>query len=375
VQEPVLSQSVGHLDEIAKALAAKDEPSRNLTADRVTDLFVAQAAAFSDQHVAVFDQVIGLLADAIEGRARARLAEKLADVPNAPPGVIRRLATDDISVARPVLARSTRLSDDELIATARARGRDHMLAISERTNLSEPVTDVLVAEGDRVVVNAVASNPTARFSDHSYDSLVERSAADALLHAALARRRDIPSRHMTALFDLAKKAARERLQNELAQASRRAVREAVNASARDIAAETLSRRNDYEAAMASVARRLDDGGLDGGDLRGMAKRGEIEQVICALSLLAQVQATLAERAVAGGDHDLLLTIARSIDLEWDVVRLILSMRKDRRPGPQQFISLSESYGRLTVPTAQRLLRYLHAREAVSTPGQRLTNVR
>lgn len=370
-----MNATAGHLEDIARALAAKDETSRDVTADRVTDLFVAHAANFNDQHIAVFDQVIGLLADAIEWRARARLAEKLADVPNAPPGVIRRLATDDIAVARPILARSGRLSDAELIETARARGRDHMLAISERQNLSEPVTDVLVAEGDRLVVNAVASNPTARFSDHSYDQLVARSAADALLHAAIARRRDIPSRHMSALFDLAKKAARERLQSELSQASRRAVREAVNASARDIAAETLARHGDYHAAMAIVAKRLDDGGLDGGAIAGMAKRGEVEQVICALSLLAQVQAPLAERAAVGGDHDLLLTIARSIDLGWDVVRLILSMRKEKRPGPQQFATLSESYSRLTVPTAQRLLRYLHAREAVATPGQRFANVR
>lgn len=361
-----MNRSATALDDIARAVAAKDEASRNLTADRMADLFVAHAAAFSDEHVALFDQVIGLLADAIEWRARARLSEKLADVPNAPPGVIRRLASDEIAVARPVLARSARLTDDDLVTAARSRGRDHMLAISERSNLSEPVTDVLLSEGDRVVVNAIASNPTARFSDAGYDTLVQRSAADALLHAAIARRRDIPSRHMTVLFDLAKKAARERLQSDMARAGRRAVRDAVDASARDIAAETLIARKDLDAAMTVVADLMQAGQLDEARVTEMARRGEADQVACALSLLAQVQVSLTERAVNRGDHDLLLTIARSIDMGWATVRWILSVNKNQKPGPGMLDKLSESYARLTMPTAQRLLRYLHAREAVST---------
>ena len=67
------------------------------------------AERFSDEHIAVFDEVIGLLADRIEAYARAARAERLVDIPNAPPKVVRRLARDDISVARPILQRSARL--------------------------------------------------------------------------------------------------------------------------------------------------------------------------------------------------------------------------------------------------------------------------
>lgn len=370
-----MSGAAASLEEIARALDGRDPEARARSADRVADLFVAQAQSFNDKHVALFDQVIGLLADAIEMRARARLAEKLADVPNAPPGVMRRLANDDIAVARPVLARSARLSDADLIAAARARGRDHMLAISERANLSDSVTDVLVTEGDRVVVNAVAANPTANFSEKSYDALVARSAADALLHAAIARRRDIPTRHMSALFDLAKKAARERLQSDLAQASRRAVRDAVNASARDIAAETLDRRIELDAAMTETAELMERGKLDAAALAHMARLGREPQAVCALAVLAQVDPAMADRAIGKGDHDLLLTIARSIELPWETVRSLMSILKERKPGPQQMGVLADTYQRLAQSTAQRLLRYIQTREAVGAAGQSLTNDR
>jgi uncharacterized protein (DUF2336 family) len=360
-----VTDAAASLQELARAFAAKDETSRAVLAEKVTDLFVSQAPVFSDAHVALFDQVIALLADAIETRARARLSEKLADVPNAPPGVILRFAKDEISVARPVLARSPRLTDKDLVEAARAGGRDHMLAISERKELAEAVTDVLVSEGDRVVVNAVASNPTARFSDRSYDALVMRSGADELLQAAIARRKDIPARHMAVLFELAKKAARERLQTEIAQVSRRAVRDAVNSSARDIASETFAYSDGYKDAVIVVTELVQKNALDDAAILDFARRGQLAHVICSLSVLGKVPVSLTERAVTSADHDSLLIVAKSMELGWPTVRAILSARKEHKPGPRQFEQLSESYMKLAAATAQRLLRYMHARESVS----------
>ena len=68
---------------------------------KVTDLFLRDAPALTDEQVDLFDVVIARLAAAIEARARIELAERLADAPNAPRGVIRTLAHDDIDIAPP----------------------------------------------------------------------------------------------------------------------------------------------------------------------------------------------------------------------------------------------------------------------------------
>src|SRR5580704_8958796 len=87
----------------------------------------------------------GSPAERIETRALIRLSTVLAPVDNAPIEVIRRMAHDDeIEVAGPVLVRSTRLSDDDLIRIAETRSQQHQLAISGRALLIEMVTDVLV---------------------------------------------------------------------------------------------------------------------------------------------------------------------------------------------------------------------------------------
>ena len=160
---------------------------------RLTDLFLSTASGMAEDQVSVFDVVIGRLSRAIEVRARIELAERLADVPNAPGGVVRQLALDEIAVARPVLIASPRLSDQDLVAISAAKGRDHMLAITERPDLGEPVTDFLILRGGRVVTHAVASNQSARFSRHGMGVLVMRAVQDDALQATLGTRRDIPS--------------------------------------------------------------------------------------------------------------------------------------------------------------------------------------
>src|SRR5437763_15372641 len=97
--------------------------------------------------------------------ARVRLAERLAPIANAPANVIRLLALDgEIAVAASVLAQSERLAEDELLLIANSKGQAHLLTIARRQDLSAPVTDVLIARGDRDVLASLARNGEARFS-------------------------------------------------------------------------------------------------------------------------------------------------------------------------------------------------------------------
>jgi uncharacterized protein (DUF2336 family) len=80
--------------------------------------------------------------------------------------VSRRRDDEHIEVAGPVLVRSARLADDDLIRIAERRSQQHLLAILGRASLGEAVTDVLVRRGDRDVAHAPAGNAGARFSEH-----------------------------------------------------------------------------------------------------------------------------------------------------------------------------------------------------------------
>ena len=108
----------------------------------VTDLFLAGRDRMTEEVSSVFDDVIVRLIDHVESRARVELSWDLAPIANAPSTVIRRLASDnDITVAGPVLAKSPRLTDQNLIEVAESKGQSHLNKIAERAQLSPGVTD------------------------------------------------------------------------------------------------------------------------------------------------------------------------------------------------------------------------------------------
>ncbi len=136
--------------ELLRALAdALFEPSRGLS-DRERDLF---------------DDIIKKVLDDVEPLARQEFAERLAGRPDAPHCVVRRLAGDIIAIAAPVLTRSPLLGEDDLALLAWGKSQDHLLAIARRVELSERITDILVDRGDGLVLDSIAENIGARFSE------------------------------------------------------------------------------------------------------------------------------------------------------------------------------------------------------------------
>ena len=204
---------------------------------RLTDLFLSTAAVMDEDQVGIFDVVIGRLSRAIELRARIELSERLAPVPNAPAGVVRQLALDEIAVARPVLVASPRLTDQDLVAISAAKGRDHMLAITEREDIAEPVTDFLILRGGRLVTHAIAANHKARFSHHGMGVLVMRANQDDALQTALGDRSDLPAELAAQLMAAAKNSARRRLFADLDPDMAAALGDAVERGARAVAAD------------------------------------------------------------------------------------------------------------------------------------------
>ena len=287
---------------------------------------------------------------------------------------MRRLAHDDIAVARSVLARSTRLTDQDLVSVAVTRGRDHMLAISERSTLSEPVTDVLVTRGDRVVVNALASNQGAAFSHESLEMLVEKAREDELLHAALRSRADMPAHSVVTLVAIAKDYARKRLERTAGMVASEQMEKILESSASVVAqsAGAGPQPRNFSAAVRRVAERLAEGKLCERDVLEYARAKQFEETVCALAALASVSVPMVTRIFATGENDMLLVIGRTLSFEWSTVRQLIQLSSGAKPSERASQATGENYARLSPATADRVLRFMHMREAakVKSVGKR-----
>ena len=111
----VMSDHSSLIQELEHAISSGTAKKRQKALTLVTDLFMAGSGRYTDQQLALFDDVLLTLASSIETKARVKLSKRLASVSDAPIRLVRSLAFDDvIEVAAPVLKSSPRLSDEEL---------------------------------------------------------------------------------------------------------------------------------------------------------------------------------------------------------------------------------------------------------------------
>jgi uncharacterized protein (DUF2336 family) len=330
---------------------------------RVTDLFIVGADQYTEEEISLFDDVITRLAADIELSARALLAARLAPVPNAPPQVIRALAFDDvIDVAGPILAQSERLDDPTLVENARQKSQEHLLAISLRRTLSEPVTDVLVERGDQQVVLSTVENRGARFSERGFATLVQRSTGDDNLAMRVGSRPEIPPHLFLNLLAVASESVRAKLEAEHPHA-RREVREAVAEATGRIRVEALTGSLDYSAARMLIDRLNQSGHLDDARLREFASAGRIEETTVALAVMSDLPLPFIERALIQERSETLLIVAKVIGLSWPTVKAILLLRTEHRIVPTDGLAQCLSqFERLKPAIANEIVRFYRMRE-------------
>ena len=157
---------------------------------------MVDAESYSDDQIAVFDDVIIRLLDNTDRRALADLSKRLAELRRAPAKVVATLARHtDISVAGPVLEKSNILSDAILIEAVDKERRDPALlsAIVTRPQLSEAVTEVLIRRGNPAIARKVLDHAGARISEASFARLVTSLDNDKELAAVIAKHPDLPA--------------------------------------------------------------------------------------------------------------------------------------------------------------------------------------
>jgi uncharacterized protein (DUF2336 family) len=352
------------IDDLENAIASGSEQKRIETLRRVTDLFAGGAELFSEQQVAVFDDVIGRLAEDIEVQARAELSRRLAPIDNAPIDVVKALArADEIDVAGPVLSGSARLNDEDLIETAKLKGQGHLLAISKRTQLSESVTDVLVDRGDRDVVRSVAHNDGARFSDTGFGTLVKKSEGDDVLGESIGLRRDIPAQHLQALLAKASETVMKRLAAAGAadHPNLKSVLADITAKMQEKAAQPA---RDYTMAQKIAGALAQTGKLDDKAVEEFARAGKFEETVAALSTMCRLPTSEVERAMQDADPGLILIIARAAGLSWQSMKAILLMPSSgHSSSPQDLENTQKYFERLQISTARRVVRFYQVRQS------------
>ena len=334
---------------------------------KMTDLFLSDADRLSEQQVKVFDDVLVRLMERIQSRTLAQLSDQFADINSAPREVVRKLAFhDEVEVAGPVLARSTRLSERDLVTIASNAGQGHLLAITSRPTLNEAVTDALIKRNDKIVSHALVRNSGARFSDGGYATLVETAGRDDRLAEQLGLRLDIPANLLRDLLSKATAAVRDRLMKLAPPELRERIAAVVQAIADEI---KPAKPIDYTHAQNAVLALNRAGNLTDSAVNRFAIEANYKNVVASIALLSSTPVDAIEPVMNNPRPDGLIVACKASRLSWSTTTMIIRNRPNCPPVPREELEQGRRvFDELSLAAAQRTMRFWSARGAAKKPG-------
>ncbi len=195
--------------DVARLLSGSSPQVRAQTTAKIAAQF--DAAALSSAERAIAEDIFRALVKDTEVLVREALATHLKATPDLPHDVALALASDVDSVALPVIKFSEVLTDEDLIEILRSQEPAKQVAIAQRPDVSERVSDAVVGTGNEVAVARLIGNEGAALSENALDQVIERYQESGPVADSLARRPNLPP----AISERVVAALAERLQDYL----------------------------------------------------------------------------------------------------------------------------------------------------------------
>jgi uncharacterized protein (DUF2336 family) len=132
------------------------------------------------------------------------IADVLKNLPNAPLDIVQKLARDTaISVAEPIIRLSPLLSENDLLQLLSASSCPGTPgAIARRSNISEVVSDAVVATANGDAIRDLLCNHSAAIREATLDSIVTNARGENSWHEPLLRRPSLSHSSMRTLSEI-----------------------------------------------------------------------------------------------------------------------------------------------------------------------------
>jgi uncharacterized protein (DUF2336 family) len=309
---------------------------------QVTDLFFVGEGHLPGE-MALFDDVLTQLSSEMEEAVRAELSGRMADIARPPMGLLRELASDSFAVAQPVLTRSPALSEADLLHVARTNDQDRLRAISQRTALSEAVSEAIVENGDDETLHVLLRNDGAALSRATHEAVIDRAAANPALHQAVVDRQALPPDLLNEMYFMVEARLRDRILEKNAEMDPAQLDAALAAGRKSVATRDGALPGDYAEAEASVRAMKARGAIGPAALAAFLRNGETTKFLVALSELADVDFHTARRILDRRELDALAIICKAADFDRSLFLTfaVLVLGRD-----QNAIGRAREYGQL-----------------------------
>lgn len=360
-----MSQATARLQDLVHLAKEPSGDRRRDLLRQVTDLFLDNAQDLNDSEVGHFSEIMEKVAYDLEVKVRQELSERLADSPNAPKGLVNRLANDEIDVARPVLARSTVLDNADLIEIIKRHSQEHLQAVSGRDTVDEEVADQLVERGDDNVLKSLAGNKGAQISRNAMETMIDRAEKNEELHAPLVGCQNLPPDLLNEMFFYVSKTLREDILEKNEELDEDLLDEVLESTKETLVQEVEEPEGAWSAPEKFIRRKERYSELDQDLLVQLLRQGKIPEFIVGFARLADIDRDTARKIIFDQGSEALAIGCKAIGFDRSTYsNLMLLADTDRKRSTEDTFELLAMYDKITKESAQRAVRFWRTRKRV-----------
>ncbi len=328
----------------------------------ITDVFMVAPDRYSSAEMQHFDVIMSRVTQNVEMALRRELSEKFANIPEAPKGLIKQLARDDISVAEPILKHSLALSEKDLVRIIRARSQQHMKAISKRKNVTSRVSEELVAHGDKEVLVELAKNDSAKINPDTMKKLVAHSRNLPELQAPMAGRYDLAPQLLTQMYFFVSSALKKEILKRSDALDPKLIDQAINDNRKKILTITS---HDVKIEVQEAQQFINDkaraNAINETLLKELIETRRATEFILAFSHYAGVDSATASRIMQDSSWESLAIACRAANLERSTfAKIVFGLQKslDQQSSGLRILDL---YLKIPQDAAERVMRFWRVR--------------
>ncbi len=356
-----MKQSAAELMDLAKE---KSGEHRRELMHRVADMYFQFGPRIDDPELALFDDVLSQLAQEMESRVRAELANRMALARTPPVRLIRTLARDEIiDVASPILQLSRAVTEEDLVDLARTRGDAHLKAISRRSNLPSSVSDLIVDRAGEATLEVLLANASANLSREAHERLVDRAVEHPVLQAAVVRYAKLPIDLLNEMYFVVEARMRSVILQRNAQIKPEELDEALKQSRDRLASRKTNHPPDFARAEKTVKAAEIRGTISPNVLVGFLRSGDTTAYLIAISKLAGTDFETARTIHERRELDALSIVCKAAGFDRAIFITIAVLALGRENNPMgRAREYGEIYEALPRDVAKRTVRFWGGRK-------------
>lgn len=363
---------LNHLIEDARA---GSQEARSALLRDLIETYMEQPNALTRNIREEFGEILAALYGLATDATQREIAEKLIPSPAAPPALLIAFAHCKPHIAAPALRAAMGFTDAMLVDVIKQGEEFRLSAIAQRKQISEGVSDALIARANTASLVMLAKNQGATISTASMGRMIALARRCPELQKPLIARFDLSPYLLIRMFFFISPELRKEILCRAEAIEPALVREAMDAIREALMAPSEEDSAEMEEARRLVAEKAIDSGVNESFLSDLLKAGESASVVCAFAWITGVDARAVKTMFKDASLESLVVACRGSSLSKETFSaLVKSMAKSHQGGDVRTPVMLDLYERISPDIAEKLMRFWRLRARAAADAAKIASL-